>query len=76
MFDDKYLVYSRARYSALFISSYFEFNELSLFHLRYYLPHSSTKWCVEASLPYVSFQPCLLVSRNPCITNIQKFFKL
>lgn len=53
MFDDKYLVYSRARYSALFVSPYFEFNELSLCHLRYYLPHSSTKWCVEASLPYV-----------------------
>lgn len=53
MFDDKYLVYSRARCSALFISPYFEFNELSLFHLRYYLPHSSTKWVVEASLPYV-----------------------
>lgn len=53
MFDDKYLRNSRICCSALFISPYV-FNELSLTHLRYYLPHSSTKWVLEASLPYVS----------------------
>lgn len=39
----------------LFSSAPIVFNELSLTHLRYYLPHSSTKWVVEASLPYVGF---------------------
>lgn len=29
---------------------------------------------IEASLPYVSFDLCLLGSRNPCFSNIQTFF--
>lgn len=43
--------------AVLFSSAPIVFNELSLTHLRYYLPHSSTKWVVEASLPYVDFKP-------------------
>ena len=74
MFDDKYLTNSRMCCSALFNSSY-SIIGLCLAHLRYYLPHSSTKWVLRLPCLMSVFNLCLLGSRNPCISNIQKFFK-
>lgn len=51
MCDDKYLTNSRMCCSALFNSSY-SIIGLCLAHLRYYLPHSSTKWVLRL--------PCLM----------------
>lgn len=64
MFDDKYLTNSRMCCSALFNSPY-SIIGLCLAHLRYYLPHSSTKWvlrlpCLMSVLTFVCSGPATL----------------